>query len=104
MVTKEQGTKVYLKMPRKDLDIGIAVLSGNGYKFLTYMHTRMPRDMFDPVEIARLLGITKRTLGTVFGELQEKGFMHIEHNKTHELCILGLDAVFEYKRDLGITE
>ena len=103
-LTKQYTPKAYMKMPMQDLHIGMQVLTGNGFKFLAYMYHRPPQTVFDAVEVARVMAVTKRTVGAVFKELQEKGFMYIEHNKSHELCVLGLQMVADYKDSHEITE
>lgn len=103
-LTKKHTPKAYMKMPQQDMHIGMQVLTGNGYKFLSYMYSRPEQSMFDPDKVARVMGVTKRTVGSVFKELQECGFMYIEHNKSHELCVLGLQAVDDYKKSHGLYD
>ena len=101
---KQTNPKSYLKMPTSDMNVGIRELTGNAYKLLTYMYTKVGNEPFDSEVIGGILNIHPRTVSNAHKELQEKDFLFIEHNTSHDLYVLGLEHVAKYKTDFNIVE
>ncbi len=85
------------RIPTHEAIEAMTDLSDIAYKLLIYYYSKSTGWNFNDEEIAKVIGVTARTVGEKRNELIDKGYLLVEKGKNIDNYFVGKRAVMEWK-------